>query len=264
MRYRALSNCVWAPLFFTTTAAFGSLSLAASLFEKHGRMQHRIARWWASASLRIAQSPVTVIGAKHLRQEGAAVYAANHLSYMDTPVIFSALHFQFRILAKQELWKLPFIGWHLNRSGQIAVNTENPRASIASLSNGVRALKAGMPLVVFPEGGRGETGHLGPFMNGPAYMAVRAQVPLVPMAVVGTYELLPMHTRHFLPQPLKLVVGEPIPTAGHTAKAVEEITARLWSEISRLYYTHAAVEPPTNPLYPVDGERQSTPLGTLL
>jgi 1-acyl-sn-glycerol-3-phosphate acyltransferase len=163
-------------------------------------------------------------------------------------VIFSSLHFQFRILAKQELWKLPFIGWHLNRSGQIAVNVENPRASIASLSNGVRALKAGMPLVVFPEGGRNESGHLGVFMNGPAYMAIRAQVPLIPMALVGTYELLPMHTRHFYPQPLKLVVGEPISTAEYTTKQVEALTARLWAEIGKLYYAHAPVGSPPEPL----------------
>jgi 1-acyl-sn-glycerol-3-phosphate acyltransferase len=254
MYYRAMSNCVWAPLFFSTTAMFGSLSLAASLFEKDGRMQHRIARRWARASLKIAQSPLTVVGAEHLRREGAAVYAANHLSYMDTPVIFSALDFQFRILAKQELWKLPFIGWHLNRSGQIAVNTDNPRASIASLSNGVRALKAGMPLMVFPEGGRNLTGHLGVFMNGPAYMAIRAQVPLVPMAVVGTFELLPMHTRHFLPQPLKLVVGEPIPTGEYTTKRVDELTSRLWTEISRLYYAHAALPAPANPLFAAESE----------
>ncbi len=205
-------------------------------------MQHRIAQAWAKLSLWIAASPLTVVGAENLG--GAAVYAANHSSYMDTPVIFSGLPFQFRILAKQGLWKVPFIGWHLNRSGQIPVNTDNPRASISSLLGGVRALKSGMPLVVFPEGGRADSGHPGLFASGPAYMAVKAQVPLVPMAIIGTYELLPIHTRHFYPRPLTLAVGEPIATTEYTTKSIEPLTDRLSREISRLYYEHSHREPP--------------------
>ena len=94
---RLLGNVVLAPLFFAGTAFFGTLSLTASLFEKDGRVQHQIARIWASTSMRIALSPVTVVGRENLVQNSAAVYAANHLSYMDTPVLFSAIPFQFRI-----------------------------------------------------------------------------------------------------------------------------------------------------------------------
>ncbi len=234
---RMLGDCLLAPLFFGATAFFGTLSLTASLLEKDGRMQHHIARTWAAASMRIALSPVTIIGRENLLRHPVAVYAANHLSYMDTPVLFSAIPFQFRILARHGLWKIPFIGWHLNRSGQIPVDTEEPKAS--TLKSGVKALKAGMPLVVFPEGGRTEDGQLSDFMNGPAFMAILAQVPLVPMAIVGTYELLPMHTRHFFPQPVRLIVGEPIDTSAYTTKRADELTARLKTEIGRLYYAHS-------------------------
>jgi 1-acyl-sn-glycerol-3-phosphate acyltransferase len=156
---------------------------------------------------------------------------------MDTPALFSSIPFQFRILARQSLWSVPFIGWHLNRSGQIPVDTDNPKAS--TLKAGVKALKAGMPLIVFPEGGRTKDGHLAPFMSGPAFMAIQAHVALVPIAIVGTYELLPMHTRHFFPQQVKLVVGEPIDTSAYTARQVEELTERLKLEIGRLYYAHS-------------------------
>jgi 1-acyl-sn-glycerol-3-phosphate acyltransferase len=237
---RLLGNLLQAPLFFAATAAFGTLSLAASLFENDGRMQHRIARWWASASMRIAWSPVSVVGEENLRRHPVAVYAANHLSYMDTPVLFSAVPFQFRILARQSLWSIPFIGWHLNRSGQIPVDTDNPKAS--TLKAGVKALKSGMPLIVFPEGGRSRDGRLAPFLSGPAFMAVQARVPLVPVAIVGTYELLPMHTRHFYPQKVKLVVGEPIDASSYTSRQVEELTERLKQEIARLYYAHAGAK----------------------
>jgi 1-acyl-sn-glycerol-3-phosphate acyltransferase len=241
---RMLGNCLQAPLFFAGTAFFGTLSLTASLFEKDGRIQHRIARLWATVSMRIAWSLVTVIGAENLRRYPVAVYASNHVSYMDTPALFSAIPFQFRILARQSLWKLPFIGWHLNRSGQIPVDTENRGASAGnSLSAALKALKDGMPLVVFPEGGRSENGHLQPFMNGPAYLALRAKVPLVPIAIIGTYELLPMHTHHYFPQQVKLIVGEPIDASAYTVRQVGELTERLKTAIARLYYGHSYLHP---------------------
>jgi 1-acyl-sn-glycerol-3-phosphate acyltransferase len=232
-----VSNLVQAPLFFGATAAFGTVSLLASLTEKDGRRQHRIARAWAKCSLTIAGSPIHVTGLDVLHNHPVAVYACNHLSYMDTPAIFAALPFSFRILARSDLWKVPFIGWHLNRSGQIPVNVTNPRASITSLTNGVRALKAGMPLFVFPEGGRSHDGQLGPFMSGPAYMAIRAGVPVIPMALVGTYELLPIHARHFSPRPLELRVGMPISTTGLTARQSEALTAQVRQAIEELRTT---------------------------
>ena len=131
-----------------------------------------------------------------------AVYASNHLSYMDTPVLFAWLPFQFRILAKQSLWKTPFIGWYLNRSGQVPVDTKSPRSLIASLNRGVTTLKHGLPLVLFPEGGRAATGQLQTMMSGCAYMAIKAQVPLVPLTLIGTYELLPIHVYALNPRPL--------------------------------------------------------------
>jgi 1-acyl-sn-glycerol-3-phosphate acyltransferase len=239
---RILGNVLQAPLFFALTAVFGTISLGASLFEKDGRMQHSIARMWAATSLHVAFSPVTIVGADVLRRHPVAVYAANHLSYMDTPVLFSSLDFQFRILARRSLWSIPFIGWHLNRSGQIPVDTDNPRAS--TLKAGVKALKSGMPLVVFPEGGRSRDGHLAPFLSGPAFLAIQAKVPLIPMAILGTYELLPMHTRHFFPQQIKLIVGEPIDTSNYTLRQVPELTAQLRTEIGRMYYGHSYLAEP--------------------
>jgi 1-acyl-sn-glycerol-3-phosphate acyltransferase len=231
---RLCSTFIQAPLFFSATAAFGSASLLASLTEKDGRRQHSIARAWARTSLFIAGSPIHVTGLDVLHNHPVAVYACNHLSYMDTPAIFAALPFQFRILARSDLWKIPFIGWHLNRSGQIAVNSDNPRASIASLTNGVRALKAGMPLFVFPEGGRSRDGKLSEFMSGPAWMAIRAGVPLIPMALIGTYELLPIHTKEFSPRPLELRIGAPISTEGLNTRQAEPLTDQLRQKIEEL------------------------------
>jgi 1-acyl-sn-glycerol-3-phosphate acyltransferase len=91
-----------------------------------------------------------------------------------------------------------------------------------------------MSLFVFPEGRRTLDGELGPFLSGAAYLAIRAQVPLVPMALSGVYELLPIHTRHFYPGPLTLKVGEPIETKGMIIRQTDELTVRLRTAIENL------------------------------
>lgn len=240
---RLVSNVYRAPLFFLATAFFGSLALAVSLFEKSGRRQHRIAQAWARTAIALSGTKIKVLNREYLTGE-PAVYACNHLSYMDTPAIFSSLPFQFRIVARHDLWKLPFIGWYLERSGQVGVDLSDPRASVASLLGAVRTLKSGMPLFIFPEGGRTETGHLEPFMKGPAFMAIKAQVPVVPMALIGTWELLPMHASQIHPVPVTLVVSEPIETQGMTMKQADALTSTLQQRIEALYYEHSWLKRP--------------------
>lgn len=232
--YRWRSNVFQFPLFCIVTGIFGSVALLVSLFEKSGRIQHRIAQAWARACVRISFSRLIVRGQENLRKHPVAVYAANHTSYMDTPVVFAALPFQFRILAKKELWPLAFIGWYLRRSGQIPIDTVTARGTLTSLAIGVRALNAGMPLFVFPEGGRTADGAMQPFLAGAAYLAIRAQVPLVPIALNGVYDLLPIHTHHFYPGELTLTAGEPIDTSGMTTRQTDELTVRLRSAIEAM------------------------------
>src|SRR5205807_2691378 len=142
----------------------------------------------------------------------------------------------FRILAKKELWSMPFIGWYLNRSGQIPVDTENPRATLSSLSGGVKALRSGMPLFVFPEGSRTPNGELRTFLAGAAFLAIRAQVPLIPVALSGVYDVLPMHASHFYPGELVLSVGAPIDTTGMTLRQADELTNRLRASIAGMLH----------------------------
>jgi 1-acyl-sn-glycerol-3-phosphate acyltransferase len=232
--YRWRSNVFQAPLLFLATGFFGTLALLASLVAKTGRTQHRIARVWARFCVRISGSRLTVLGAENLGSHQVAVYAANHTSYMDTPVVFTALPFQFRILAKKELWSMPFIGWYLNRSGQIPIDTSNPHAARSSLGAGVKALRSGMPLFVFPEGSRTPDGDLQAFLSGAAFLAIRAQVPLIPVALTGVYDLLPIHTRHFYPGDMEMTVGTPIDTTGMTLRQADQLTARVRTEIAKM------------------------------
>ncbi len=237
---RQRSNLLLAPPFFLSTGIFGTLALIASLWDKSGRLQHRIARRWARACVFFSGSRLQIVGIENIPAQ-TAVFAANHTSYMDTPVVFASLPFQFRILAKKELWSLPFIGWYLDRSGQIPIDTANPRTTLSSFAAGVRTLREGLNVFVFPEGGRTETGNLQPFLNGAAFLAIRAQVPIVPVALIGIHTLLPIHTAHFYPSrtPLKLVFGAPIPTAHHSIRESEALTQELQQAVATLIQQHS-------------------------
>ena len=228
------TNLVGVPILIVITVVCGSLSLLVSLFDKSGRMQQRFARIWAKGLVWGSGSTLTVRGAENLGKYPVAVYASNHTSYMDTPVVFATLPFQFRILAKKELWPIMFIGWYLDRSGQIPIDTRNPRTTLSSLGVGVKALRSGMPLFVFPEGARTPTGELQNFLSGAAYLAIRAQVPLVPIFLSGVYDLLPIHTRHFFPGELTLTAGAPIETTGMTVRQTDELTERLREAMEEL------------------------------
>jgi 1-acyl-sn-glycerol-3-phosphate acyltransferase len=232
--YRWRTNLIQTPLLALITAFCGSLSLLVSLVDKKGNAQHRIAHIWARLCVWNSGSKLKVVGAENLLGRTAAVYASNHTSYMDVPVIFAALSFQFRILAWKALWPIPFIGWYLNRSGQLPIDTRNPHASIASMAAAAKVLRSGMPLFLFPEGRRTLDGKLQPFLPGAAYLAIRAQLPLVPIALSGVYDLLPIHTHHLYPGELTVSIGQPIETAGMTMKQVDELTARLRTAIDNL------------------------------
>jgi len=241
---RLRSYAVLDPLIFLYTFALGSASLAASFTDPTGAKQHAIARRWARWILRTAMCPVRVVGIEQVNPSKPAIYAANHISALDIPVLYANLPFQFRILAKQELFRYPFIGGHLKRSGQFPVDQSNARASIRSLGRAIEAVKSGMPLVIFPEGGRAADGHIMPFMSGAFFASIKAQVPIVPMAIVGTFEALPMNTYHIQPRELLLIFGEPISPEGYTIRDLDALAAKAQRAIEDLYYANAHVPDP--------------------
>jgi 1-acyl-sn-glycerol-3-phosphate acyltransferase len=238
---RLRSYFVWDPLIWLYTIVLGCLSLVCSLFDRSGKVQHSFARLWSGVILRTIGAKVQVEGLDRIDTSKAQVYVVNHLSALDIPVLYLHLPFQFRILAKKELFRYPFMGWHLRRSGQIPVVLGSPRESVRSLTLAVAALKNNKSLVVFPEGGRSPDGQLQTFMGGAFFAAIKAQVDVVPVALVGTYEMLKMNTWHIKPGPVYLLVGEPIRTAGMSTRDIDKVTGRAREMIARLYYSRSLV-----------------------
>ena len=230
------SYLVFNPLIFVYTGVLGAISLTASWFEKSGRIQHNMAVAWSWLILKTSFSPVTVYGAEKVDFSQAYLFAANHISAMDVPVLYTNVHSQFRIVANKGLFKRPFIGWHLTRSGQIPIDRSSPRATFKSLHLAVEDLKSGLSVAIFPEGGRSNDGALKPFMNGGFYVAVKAQAPVVPVAIVGTYEMLPMNSFHIRPTNLQIHFGDPIPTTGLTTHDLDTLSERVKKAVEGMHY----------------------------
>jgi len=171
------------------------------------------------------------------------VYAVNHGSALDIPVLYVYLPFQFRIVFKKELLSYPIVGWHLKRSGQVCIDQQHPGGSVASIRSALKSLKGGMPLVIFPEGGRTPDGDIKPFLPGAFFLAIKAKVDIVPVALIGTYELLPMNTYHIKSRPLEMRVGEPISTAGYSARETEGLSAKVQKAVEDLYYKRRELSP---------------------
>lgn len=238
---RLRSYFVWTPLVWLYTLVLGCVSLVVSLFDPTGERQQRVARLWSQMILWTVGAKVQVEGLEKIDTSKPQVYVVNHLSAFDIPVLYTHLPFQFRILAKKELFRYPFMGWHLRRSGQIPVVLENPKASVRSLNLAVAAIRKGNSLVIFPEGGRSPNGQLQAFMGGAFYAAVKAQVDVVPIVLVGTYEMLKMNSYHIKPGPVQMVVGSPISTVGMSTRDIAKITERARIVMGDLYYSRSLV-----------------------
>ena len=232
---RLRSYFIYVPLVYLYTLVLGVMSLLSSLFDRSGRVQHKFAHWWARLILRTGSTPLHIKGLEYIDPAHPAVYAANHLSALDIPVLYAALPGQFRIMAKKELFRYPVLGWHLKRSGQIPIVFGDPHASIGSLKRAGRALRNGLPLMVFPEGGRSPDGQLQPFLGGAFFAAIAEQVPVIPIAIVGTYEQLPMNSFHALPGQVDVIIGQPIPTTGMRLRDMDKIAAQVRDAIAEMY-----------------------------
>lgn len=223
------------------TIAMGTISLITSLFDATGRRQHRLARLWSRILLRISGIHAESQGVERLDPARSYVLAANHCSYMDTPLVLATIPLEFRFFAKKGLFLIPLMGTHLYRAGHIPVVRDNPRASIKSMAEGARLIRErGISVLLFPEGGRNE-GELREFKEGAAYVAIKAGVPIVPMGILGTREVLPIHNWLVRPGTVRLVVGEPIETVGLTVQDRGELTARLREAIEALIDVPSAV-----------------------
>lgn len=225
------------------TIFYGSVSLAVSFFDPDGRRQNGVARAWARALLWTGGVKVRVEGIERISPDAGYVIASNHASYMDTPVVLANIPVQFRFLAKRGLFKIPFLGTHLARAGHIPVPREDPRASVKTMALAAQIIRErGISMLIFPEGGRSRHGELRPFKEGAAYIGIKAGVPIVPVALIGTRAVLPFGSGRIRPGEVTLKVGEPIDTTKLTLRDRGKVTEEIRAQIVSMLGQSVAVE----------------------
>ncbi len=170
---------------------------------------------WARDILRAAGTPVLAEGLEHIPRDQLVIYASNHSSMFDIWALFATLPGSVRFVAKQELFKIPLLGGAMRAVGHIPIDRAARKKSFEAYAEAARTIQRGTSsILVFPEGTRSRTGELLPFKNAPFGLAIAAQVPIVPVYVHHTFEILPKGAWRLRPQPIRLLVAPPIATAG--------------------------------------------------
>jgi 1-acyl-sn-glycerol-3-phosphate acyltransferase len=210
-----LRGVVLMPLLAVLTAIFG-LSATAFAIVGARRGARRITTAWGRTLLRIVGVKVVVEGTPHL-PPGPAVYAANHGSVLDIPVLFGHLPVDFRIIHKRSLHRVPVVGLYLHLAGHIAIDRMSGFRARRSLDRAVERVRAGVSVLVFPEGTRSRHGDVAAFKRGSFVLAVRAGVPVVPLTLAGVKGVMPGGLRGMRPGVVRLIVHPAVPTVDRAA-----------------------------------------------
>ncbi len=244
---RTILIYIWAPianlLWYLYTVVMASISLIVSPFDRTGEMQHWCARWWCRLIAWTIGVRIKVIGKENVRRDRNYVYMANHCSLVDIPAMFAYLPYQFRIMAKKELFYVPFMGWHLWTAGNFPVDRSDGRKTARSLRKVIEGVRQGKSLAVFPEGTRSPDGRLQDFKPGAFKIALRAGVPVVPVTIRGTHKVLPKGSLAPRGGRVEVIIGEPIDTKEYNEKSLSQLIERTRQAIdSRLDSSSAKLE----------------------
>ncbi|HEY0379191.1 MAG TPA: lysophospholipid acyltransferase family protein [Pyrinomonadaceae bacterium] len=221
------------PLIYLYTVVMGSLSLLLSLADRGGRKQHWCARTWCRMIARTACARVRVYGAEHIRPDTSYVFLSTHQSYMDIPAMLGYLPAQLRIAAKKSLFRIPFMGWHLTRAGHIPIDRGSTQNAVASMQRAADYLRDGVCAFVFPEGTRSRDGRLHRFKKGGFKLAVQARVPIIPVTIIGSRQVLPPDEMIFRPGPVDMYLDAPIPTAGLADDDLEPLMQTVYDAMAQ-------------------------------
>jgi 1-acyl-sn-glycerol-3-phosphate acyltransferase len=237
----------WRTVFFLIpaigvyTIVLGTISLASSLFDRSGRFAHKCARAWSWLILKTTGVTVEAAGLDRVPRGTSYVFASNHQSIYDIPVLFWTLDFELRILAKASLGAFPFLGWHLARTGHVLVDRKNPGAD---LFRQVRTLmQSGYSLIVFPEGTRSPDGALARFRAGTFMMAIEAGLPIVPVAIDGSRFVMPKGQLTTSPGHVRVEVLDPIPTAGRKPEEARQVARAVQDAVDAALARMRSQEP---------------------
>lgn len=224
--YRIYQICIALPIILVLTiltALTTSVGCAVGNGHFWGYYPPKI---WAASILKVLLLPVKVSGKEKLKKGESYVFVANHQGIFDVFLIFGHIGRNFKWMMKHQLRKIPFVGFACKMSHQIFVDKRGPSRIKETYNNARHTLKDGISVTVFPEGARTFTGHMGVFKRGAFMLADELQLPVVPLTINGSFNVLPRTDKWFWIgwHPLSLTIHEPIYPGG---KGQEDINKRM-------------------------------------
>lgn len=195
------------------TVVLGTASLLSTFIDRRGRFAHQCAQVWSRLILKTTGVTVEVSGAPPADGR-SVVFASNHQSIYDIPILFWTVPQQLRIIAKASLGRFPFLGWHLQRAGHLLIDRDNPGAGV--LKKMQRMVREQASLIVFPEGTRSRDGRVGRFKGGVFLLAIDNGLPVVPVSVSGSRHVMMKGRLMTCPGHVRVTVHPPIETRGMT------------------------------------------------
>jgi 1-acyl-sn-glycerol-3-phosphate acyltransferase len=196
------------------TAFWGGVACLAAPFDRDGRAVVWVGRQWVRWILRTCGVRVDVDGLENVPRDRPCVYMSNHQSVFDIAAIVATLPVSWNFVAKRELTWIPFFGWALALGHQIIVDRRNREASVRSLARAAERVRAGANVIIFPEGTRSPDASIREFKSGGFHLAIQAGVPIVPVAVSGSWRVARKGSLRIDSGRVLVRYGKPIPTAG--------------------------------------------------
>lgn len=195
------------------------------------------AAWWARSICAASGVAVTVTGTEKLDFNKPYIFAANHQSQFDIFALQGFLGVDFRWLAKKELFQVPIWGPAMRRAGYISIDRSRGKQALKSIGEAAQKIAAGTSVVIFPEGTRTRDGKMQDFKAGAMVLAIKSGVDIVPVAIKGSYEILPKGKLLIKPGNISIQVGAPIATRNYTSKDKHTLAKILHEDVAKLLGT---------------------------
>ncbi|MBN2364664.1 MAG: 1-acyl-sn-glycerol-3-phosphate acyltransferase [Calditrichaeota bacterium] len=204
-------------IFVSATVFCAILAIFGGIFNPYSSYNTAVIRLWARISVIAAGVKLRIEGLENIRPENSYVVVANHQSHMDIPVINVALPNALRIIAKKELFTIPFLGWGMKAVGMLKIDRTNQKKSIETLKGAENIIRScNLSILAFPEGTRSPDGKIHNFKKGPFIMAINTGIPVLPVSISGTRNIIPKGKIRINSGPVKIVIHPPIDTSRYT------------------------------------------------
>ena len=220
------------------TAFFSFWSIVFSFFANAENNVHKVAKIWGKILLMISNTKVQVIGKENILRGKPQVFMANHQSDFDILITLAYVPGQFRWIAKKELFAIPVFGRAMKGAGYIEIDRQNHEKALLSLDQAALRIREGKSVMTFPEGTRSRDGEIKAFKQGTFYLAIQSGVPIVPISIIGSGEIMPKGSLKVKPGRIKLVIDKPIDVKGYTLENRQQLIDRVRQIIIDNYDTY--------------------------